>query len=48
MDQIIDIFGERKNCESFLFKSLETQVRSAHVILLQCVKQIGSTTLIVP
>ena len=33
MDQIINIFGERKNCESFLFKTLETQVRSVHVIL---------------
>ena len=43
MDRIIDIIGKRKNRESFLFKTLEPQVRSVHVlaVLLYCVK-IGS------
>ena len=43
MDTIIDIFG-KKNCESFLFKTIEPYKGSLHVliILLYCVKKTGS------
>ena len=48
MDRIIDIIEKRKNRESFLFKTLEPLLQSAHVliILLYGVK-IGSIALTV-
>ena len=50
MYRIINIFGKRKNSESFLFKTFESWIRSEHVLinLFYCVKKIDSIALIVP
>ena len=44
IDRIINISGKRKKCESFLFKTLEPEMRSVHVLisLLYCVSKINS------
>ena len=49
MGTIISIFGKRKNCESFLFKTIEPYMQSVHVliILLFFVRKTVSLNLIV-
>ena len=49
-DRIINIFGKRKKCKYFLSKTLESWMRSVYVLIvvLYCVKKIGSIALLVP
>ena len=48
MGTIISIFGKRKNCESFLFKTIEPYMQYVHVlIILFFVQKSGSLNLTV-